>query len=86
MRHHRKFIDCYEIELQKVYLNNYTESNKKSEEKKVKRTLDAESNKRMKNIFNLKRNGADQEEIVSFFRNAIAKNMRLKSNIKTTRF
>jgi hypothetical protein len=33
-----------------------------------------------------KRNGANQDEILSFFRNAIAKNMKLKSNIKTTRF
>jgi hypothetical protein len=33
-----------------------------------------------------KRSGANQDEILSFFRNAIAKNMKLKSNIKTTRF
>ncbi len=34
----------------------------------------------------LKRSGANQDELISFFRNAIAKNMKLKTNIKTTRF
>ena len=34
----------------------------------------------------LKRNGINQEELLSFFKAALAKNMKLKSNIKTTRF
>lgn len=46
---------------------------------------ETDSNKEKKSLFSSKRT-QNKDQIVSFFRNALARNYKLKSNIKTTRF
>lgn len=79
-----KFIECLEHFLRKKYQTNdqneylvSKEANKNEITRQEKVPIGEEKEKR---------NANNKDELLTFFRNAIAKNMRLKSNIKTTRF
>ena len=87
MKEKKSFEECLETQMKEFY--SYDETNMHNDLESAKDVSNqdvlADPNEAA-NLLNYKKRSDDKQELLSFIRNALLRNYKLKSSIKTTRF